>query len=108
MPTFHVNEVVSAILHEARLHSTLTHKIIVLDLSTNLSSTKATFALRFSSSPSARRTRKKVTILGKDYLKTMEKEIDISQIPVQYGGRSERAIDDSDDERKVMTARIPA
>ena len=37
----------------------------------------------------------------------MEKEIDISQIPVQYGGRSERAIDDSDDERKVMAARIP-
>ncbi|CAN0212618.1 unnamed protein product [Ascophyllum nodosum] len=49
------------------------------------------------------RTRKKVTILGKDYLKTMEKEIDISQIPVQYGGRSERAIDDSDDERKIQS-----
>ena len=47
-----------------------------------------------------------MTILGKDYLKTMEKEIDISQIPEQYGGRSERVIDDSDDERKVMTTRI--
>ena len=47
-----------------------------------------------------------MTILGKNYLKTMEKEIDISQIPEQYGGRSERAVDDSDDERKVMTTRI--
>ena len=47
-----------------------------------------------------------MTILGKDYLKTMEKEIDISQIPEQYGGRSERAVVDSDVEKKVMTTRI--
>lgn len=48
------------------------------------------------------RTREKVSILGTNYLETMEKDIDISQIPPDYGGRSGRAMDDSDDERKVM------
>lgn len=33
----------------------------------------------------------------------MQEEIDISQIPDDYGGSSGRAIDDSDDERKVSS-----
>ncbi len=31
----------------------------------------------------------------------MQEEIDPSQIPREYGGSSDRAMDDSDDERKV-------
>lgn len=31
----------------------------------------------------------------------MQEEIDMSQIPPEYGGSSDRAIGDSDDERKV-------
>lgn len=47
------------------------------------------------------RTRAKISILGTDFLGAMQEEIDVSQIPPEYGGRSGRAIDDSDDERKV-------
>ncbi|CAN0053548.1 unnamed protein product, partial [Hapterophycus canaliculatus] len=47
------------------------------------------------------RTRAKISILGTDFLEAMQEEIDISQIPPEYGGSSARAIDDSDDERKV-------
>lgn len=35
-------------------------------------------------------------------METMQKDIDISQIPTEYGGQSARALGDSDDERKVM------
>ncbi|CAM9402235.1 unnamed protein product [Pylaiella littoralis] len=48
------------------------------------------------------RTRAKVSILGRDYLSVMQEEIDLSQIPNDYGGSSGRAIDDSDDERKIQ------
>lgn len=34
-------------------------------------------------------------------METMQQDIDISQIPPEYGGQSGRALDDSDDERKV-------
>ncbi|CAM9955955.1 unnamed protein product [Ectocarpus sp. 12 AP-2014] len=48
------------------------------------------------------RTRAKISILGTNYLEEMKEEIDISQIPPEYGGSSGRAIDDSDDERKIQ------
>eukprot|EP00903_Cladosiphon_okamuranus_P006249 g6133.t1 len=48
------------------------------------------------------RTRAKISILGTDYLGTMQEEIDMSQIPSEYGGSSDRAMDDSDDERKIL------
>ncbi|CAM9334492.1 unnamed protein product [Scytosiphon promiscuus] len=47
------------------------------------------------------RTRGKISILGTDFLKGMQEEIDISQIPPEYGGSSGRDMDDSDDERKI-------
>eukprot|EP00752_Nemacystus_decipiens_P012309 g10914.t1 len=48
------------------------------------------------------RTRAKVAILGTDFLGAMQEEIDMSQIPPEYGGDSDRAIGDSDDERKIQ------
>lgn len=47
------------------------------------------------------RTRAKVSILGSNYLEAMQEDMDISQMPSEYGGTSGRSIDDSDDERKV-------
>lgn len=49
------------------------------------------------------RTRAKISILGTDFVEAMQEEIDLSQIPPEYGGGSGRAIDDSDDERKVSS-----
>ena len=34
-------------------------------------------------------------------METMQQDIGISQIPTEYGGQSSRALDDSDDKRKV-------
>ncbi|CAN0223327.1 unnamed protein product, partial [Discosporangium mesarthrocarpum] len=48
------------------------------------------------------RTRAKVQILGTNYLPTLMEEIDLSQIPREYGGCSDRAMGDSDEERKIQ------
>lgn len=47
------------------------------------------------------RTRAKVSILGTDYAATLQEDIDASQLPVEYGGTSGRAIGDSEDDQKV-------
>lgn len=36
-------------------------------------------------------------------METIQEDIDISQVPKEYGGQSERALGDSDDERKVTS-----